>query len=75
MTNTHIAHAENQFVVCGGSDQYWRGVTAKTLTGAKIAASKFYGQESGGKIDVAQVRGEQYVRVAVKHGFDKWQSE
>jgi hypothetical protein len=34
-----------------------------------------YEQAPGGKIEVAQVRGEQYVRVAVKHGFDKWQSE
>jgi hypothetical protein len=72
---THIAHAQNQYVVCGGSDQYWQGTTAKTLTGAKIAASKMYEQAPGGKIEVAQVRGEQYVRVAVKHGFDKWQSE
>lgn len=73
--NTHIKHVEGQYVVCGGSDQYWVGITAKTLIGAKIAASKMYQVASGGKIEVAQVRGEQYVRCAVKHGYDNWQGE
>lgn len=73
--NTHINHAEGQFVVCGGSDQYWIGTNAKTLRGAKSASSKIYQQLVGKKIEVAQVRGEQYVRCAVKYGYEKWQDE
>lgn len=73
--NTHIKHAEGQYVVCGGADQYWIGTNAKTLRGAKMAASKIYQVAVGGKIEVAQVRGEQYVCCAVKYGYDKWQSE
>jgi hypothetical protein len=64
---------EGQFVVCGGSDAYWQATAAKTLTGAKMIASKTYQQAVGGKIEVAQVVGEQFVRVAVKHGYDAWQ--
>lgn len=71
--STHINHAEGQYVVCGGADQYWIGTNAKTLSGAKASASKTYQATIGGKIEVAQVRGEQYVRCAVKYGYSKWQ--
>jgi hypothetical protein len=67
-------HTNGQYVICGGSDQYWIGTNAKTLAGAKAIASKTYHQAVGGKIEVAQVLDEQYVRVAVKYGYDKWQS-
>ena len=66
-------HTEGQFVVCGGSEQFLQATNAKTLTGAKVIASKTYQQAVGGKIEVAVVRGEQYEVVAVKHGYDKWQ--
>lgn len=67
-------HQEGQFVICGGSDAHWQGTAAKTLVGAKSLASKTYQQAVGGKIEVAIVRGEQYEVVAIKHGYDKWQS-
>ena len=73
--NTHIKHAEGQYVVSGGADQYWIGTNAKTLRGAKIAAIKLYQVSVGVKIEVAQVRGEQYVTCAVKQGYYKWQGE
>ena len=68
-------HTEGQFVICGGSDGYWQGTASKTLTGAKGIASKTYHQAVGSKIEVAVVRGEQYEVVAIKRGYDKWQSE
>lgn len=73
--NTHIKHAEGQYVICGGADQYWHGTRAKTPRGAKMAASKMYQVAVGGKIEIAQVRGNEYVRCAVKYGYDKWQGE
>ena len=72
--NTHIRHEEGDYVVCGGSDQYYIGVNAKTLHSAKVSASKIYQVSVGGKIWVSQVRGEQYVLCAVKYGFGKWQN-
>jgi hypothetical protein len=64
---------ECQFFVCGGNQQFWQATNAKTLTGAKIIASKTYQQAVGGEIKVAVVRGEQYEVVAVKYGYHKWQ--
>ena len=46
-------HHDGQFVICGGSVQYWIGTNAKTLTGAKAIASKTYQAAVGGKIEVA----------------------
>ncbi len=40
---------------------------------AKKIASLTYGPSVSGKIEVAQVQGEQYVACAVKHGYDKWE--
>ena len=71
--NTHIKHAEGQYVVSGGADGYWHATSAKTLRGAKMAASKMYQVAAGGKIEVAQVCDEDYVQCAVKYGYDKWQ--
>ena len=65
-------HTEGQFVISGGSDDYWQGTSAKTLTGAKTLASKAYQQAVGGKIEVAVVRGDQYELIAVKHGYARW---
>lgn len=65
-------HTNGQYVICGGSDQYWVGTNAKTLAFAKTAASKKYQPMVGMKIEVAQVFDNQYVRVAVKYGYDKW---
>lgn len=66
-------HAEGQYVISGGGDFYWFGTSAKTLRGAKCVASKTYSQSVGGKIEVARVINGEYVRLAVKRGFDNWQ--
>lgn len=67
-----------KFYVCGGSDDYWIATNAKTINGAKAVASKTYQQAVGGKIVVGEKFGsgetERIEKVAVKHGYDKWQS-
>lgn len=68
-------HQEGQFLVSGGGDDLWMATNAKTLTGAKVIASKTYQQAVGGKIEVGQVRGEQVEIVAVKHGYEAWSQE
>ena len=65
-------HTNGQYVISGGSDDYWTGTDAKTLRGAKCIASRTYQQEVGGKIAVAIVRGEQYEVAAIKYGYDAW---
>ena len=67
-------HEQGQFVICGGADQHWLGTYAKTVRGAKSIASQTYQQAVGGKIEVAQVCGEQYKVVAVKYGYDNWRN-
>ena len=64
-----------QYVICGGADQYWTGTGATTVRGAKNCASRAYQQAPGGKIEIAQVSDEQYVPIAVKYGYGKWQGE
>ena len=67
-----------QFVICGGSDQYWTATNAKTLRGAKAIASKTYQLSVGGKIEIAEVVGEgsmqRFEKVAVRRGFGDWSS-
>ena len=67
-------HQEGQFVVGSDGHQLWIGTAAKTAQGAKSIASSYFHQSVGGKIEVAQVRGEQYQVVAIKHGYDKWRT-
>lgn len=69
-------HTEGQFVICGGRDNFWIGTNAKTLTGAKIIASKTYQAAVGGKIEVAICHAAQecYEVVAVKYGHGAWQN-
>lgn len=69
-------HTEGQYVVCGGSDQYWVGTNAKTLNGAKVAARRVYHCAVGGKIEVARCRASEgrYEVVAIKYGHDAWQT-
>lgn len=68
----------SKFYICGGSDQYWIETNAKTLHGAKIIAGKTYQEAFGGKVEIAEKVGsgnaERFEQVAVKYGFDKWQS-
>ena len=67
-----------KYYVCGGADSHWIATEAKTLNGAKAVASKTYQVAFGGKIEVGEKVGsgetERIEQVAVKHGFDKWQS-
>ena len=63
-----------KYYVCGGSDSHWIATEAKTLSGAKAVASKTYQVAFGGKIEVGEKFAERIELVAVKHGFDKWQS-
>lgn len=67
-----------KYHISGGSDQYWTVVNARTLTAAKCAASKMYQQTVGGKIEVGQECGSgnsaRVEKVAVKYGYNKWQS-
>ena len=69
----------NKLYISGGSDDFWIKTNAKTIAGAKAIASKTYQQAVGGKIEVAELVDEgldsqRYERVAVKHGYDKWQN-
>lgn len=74
-----ITHTTGQYVISGGNRSEWIGTAATTLRGAKNIASKVYQQSPGGKIEVARVydygHDGCYVRVAIKHGYDRWQSE
>ena len=74
MTTTYTP---DQYVICGGSDSHWRATTAKTLHGAKIAASRAYGSAAAGTIEVAVVVGagdqQRFEQVAVKRGYDSWE--
>jgi hypothetical protein len=67
-----------KFYFCGGSDQYWTATNANTINGAKAIASKTYQQSVGGKIEVGEKFGEgdaeRIEKVAVKYGYDKWQT-
>lgn len=69
-------HTEGQFVICGGSDQFWIGTNAKTLNGAKALASKTYQAAVDGKIEVAVCRAglSNYEVVSVKYGHGAWQN-
>ena len=64
--------------VCGGSESHWQATNAKTIIGAKRIATATYQIAVGGKIEVAEVDiiNNQLVfnPVAVKYGYDNWQS-
>lgn len=69
-----------KYYIGSGSDDCWRATNAKTLNGAKAAASKTYKQAAGLKIEVAiaydfgAVVGTRYYPVAVKYAYGKWQA-
>lgn len=67
------------YYIGSSGDDLWHESTAKTLTAAKSAASRMYQQSVGGKIMVGEkfaagTEAERIERVAVKHGYDNWQS-
>lgn len=72
-----IKFTTGQFVIGASGSDNWEPTTAKTLTAAKVAASKMFQQAVGGKIQVGQVRGSgdsmRIEEVAVKYGYDAWQ--
>ncbi len=61
-----------KFYFCGGSDQYWTATNANTINGAKAIASKTYQQSVGEKVGEGDA--ERIEKVAVKYGYDKWQT-
>ena len=67
-----------QYFICGGSDSYWADTSAKTLIGAKRIATNTYQISVGSKIEVAEIIGTgdqaRYETIAVKHGYDAWQT-
>lgn len=67
------------YYICGGSDAYWLPTNATTIRGAKAVASRTYQQAADGKIKVGEKVGEgdaeRIEQVAVKYGYDKWQSD
>lgn len=64
---------KTNFVIQAGQSN-WEASASKTLTGAKIAASKEFCQSVGGKIKVGIDHGENggIQEVAVKYGYDAW---
>lgn len=69
----------NTYYISGGGDD-WQQTTAKTLIGAKRAATNAYQVCSGGRVEVGEDTGRrdvngvgEIVKVAVKRGYDKWQ--
>lgn len=69
-------YKNGQYLIGATGDDFWNASTAKTLTGAKIAASKLYQQAVGGKIKVAVVVGNgdnaEVVEVSRKLGYGGW---
>jgi hypothetical protein len=67
-----------KYYVGSGSYPYWTPTNAKTINGAKAIASKTYRQAVGLKIEVGEKRGqgdsERIEKIAVKYGYDKWQT-
>lgn len=63
---------EGQFLISGGSDDFWTITNAKTLMGAKALATRSYQPSVGGKIVVGQVRGLLVEVVAIRYGFASW---
>ncbi len=61
-------------IYCISNGDYWERTEAKTLTGAKRIASIKYCCSIGSKIEISIYNGEQYEKIAVKYGYDKWQS-
>jgi len=63
-----------QYVVTSKTgDAKWHETSAKTLRGAKVAASKMYDTSVNGSIEVGICRDWASVdTVAYKHGFGKW---
>lgn len=65
-----------KFFVSGGRDSKWIATGAKTIAGAKTAASKAFQAAVGGRIEIGEQMGSgdtaRIERVAVKEGFSAW---
>jgi hypothetical protein len=63
-----------QYVVTSKTgDSKWHETNAKTLRGAKMAASRMYETSLNGSIEVGIARDYASIDiVAYKHGLDKW---
>ena len=65
---------EGTFCISGGDR--WEAVSAKTLRGAKMIASRTFQRAVGGKIEIGQTAGYEETfrveQVSVKYGYDNW---
>ena len=55
-------HHDGQFVICGGSVQYWIGTNAKTLTGARPSPARRTKPQSAARSKVAVFHAAQECR-------------
>lgn len=83
MKTTTQASPAARYYICGGRDMHWTYAGA-SLHAAKLAANRVYHMQVGGKVEISErvdyapYPGDdfgqvEYVKVAVKYGFDKWQ--
>jgi len=63
-----------QYVITSTTgDSIWHTTKAKTLRGAKIAASRMYQESHDGRIEVGLARDEYSIdTIAAKRGYGKW---
>lgn len=63
-----------QYVITSSGDSLWHETSAKTLTGAKRAASRMYQASDFGRLTIGYIRDAYSVDVvAIKYGFSRWQ--
>jgi len=63
------------FYIASDNNSHWRFSHAKTLSGAKVAATYFYGKKEKQVLEIGFDDGSgQIVRVSVKRGFQKWKT-
>jgi hypothetical protein len=62
---------KKRYAISSTGDMNWHRVNAKSLRGAKMAASRTYSPSGKGKIEVAVENDEGYDIIAIKYGYDK----
>ena len=72
----------DKYYISASGQQYWQPTPSTTLRGAMCTASRRYQTAVGGKIKIAERidhtsnpdgSGVEYVEVAVKYGYGRWQ--
>lgn len=63
----------SKYFISSSADIKFHSVSAKTLTAAKVAASKTYQVSVGGRLEVLEDMGNGRLEVvAIKYGYDNW---